>query len=108
MNRLEKLKLELAQKRRSILTEVRKILPIDDIVVDEFHNGFDAASAEYEKIIAELEGALKYIAITKYGLQGYFEENDEKGAYQYISNLAFEYESKARNALQKLKEFKND
>ena len=60
MNRLEKLKYKLAQERRCILTEVREILPIDDIVVDEFNNGWNACSAEYEKIIAELEGALEF------------------------------------------------
>lgn len=97
MNRLEKLKLELAQERRHILTGVREILPIDDIVVDEFYNGFDAASAEYEKIIAELEWAL---------------EHYEDIAYikcDGVDSLGNEIENEyyvAEEALQKLKEFR--
>ena len=106
MNRLEKLKNEKGEEEVEANCEWSYNTDEYLFCLDMWHLGFDASSAEYEKIIAELEGALKYIAITKYGLQGYFEENDEKGAYQYISNLAFEYESKARNALQKLKEFK--
>lgn len=96
MNRLEKLKKELAQERRCILTEIREILPIDDIVVDEFYNGFDAASAEYEKIIAELEGAL--IELEKY-INGF-------SAHDAHHELCCQVPTLAREALQKLEEFK--
>lgn len=54
MNRLEKLKNSLAEKHYKESGHV----PTEWAVMN-FNSGFDAASAEYEKIIAELEGALK-------------------------------------------------
>lgn len=57
MNRLEKLKLKLAEKHYKESGHV----PTDWALIN-FYSGFDAASAEYEKIIAELEEALIFYA----------------------------------------------
>lgn len=97
MNRLEKLKYKLAQERRCILTEVREILPIDDIVVDEFNNGWNACSAEYEKIIAELEGALD--SIIEIDLITHKMHPEYEGQFS-------EYADRAKEALQKLSKFR--
>ena len=59
MNRLEKLKYDLSQRHFNTFGQ------------GAFVDGFDAASAEYEKIIAEIEGALAFckselVAINNY------------------------------------------
>jgi len=83
MNRLEKLKNEMAD-------HLHKTMPLHGSIgytaSKAFRDGFDAASAEYENIIAELEGALKDIYAD--------------GSYKDIASVF------AGNALQKLKEFR--
>lgn len=74
MNRLEKLKLEMADQIPKVCCDIA------------FKFGWDGASAEYEKIIAELEGALEY-----YSIECTWNENRDVAA----------------EALQKLKEFKS-
>lgn len=56
----------------------------------------------------KLAEALEKISKTKYGLQGYVEENDDEGAFDYMSNLCFEYEKLARQALAEFKKFKGE
>lgn len=96
MNRLDKLKEELATKIADDYIEQlgRKnyydFSTLYDYTYFCAEDGFDAASAEYEKIIAELEKKLKEIRWSW--------END---AGRNCDNLAHE-------ALQKLKEFRND
>lgn len=59
MNRLEKLKEKIAN---DFMNSIFRLEPWKDPPdYDEcFNYGFEAASAEYEKIIAELEGALEW------------------------------------------------
>lgn len=84
MNRLEKLKNRLAEKHYKESGHV----PTEWAVMN-FNSGFDAASAEYEKIIAEIEGALEWYA-----------KRDEVLGFKITSSFAIQ-------ALQKLKDFKN-
>jgi len=58
--------------------------------------------AEQSKLIDEARTVAAEISKVKYGLQGYLEEDDDKGAYQYMANLAFGYEALARAFLAKL------
>ena len=55
MNRLEKLKIKKANEFRSICCQGDQLL---DPEYYSFQTGWDAASAEYENIIAELEKVL--------------------------------------------------
>lgn len=92
MNRLEKLKLKLAEKHYKESGHV----PTDWALIN-FYSGFDAASAEYEKIIAELEGALD--SIVEIDLITHKMHPEYEGQFS-------EYADKAREVLQKLKEFR--
>lgn len=93
MNRLENLKNSLAEKHYKETGHV----PTEWAVMN-FFSGFEAASAEYEKIIAELEGALEI-----YGDLSSIEFRKKEDGFMYAkSNIG----TSARRALQKLKEFR--
>ncbi len=85
MNRLEKLKLD--KWIEYAITIDKKYNPIQQAnmptVLSEnaFHIGFEAASAEYEKIIAELEGALEYINDWNNWHDDFIKSEQEKGNY---------------------------
>lgn len=69
MNRIEKLKNEMAHSRAIQID--KKYKPEEFTIYANarrsFIKGFDAASAEYEKIIAELEGAIEhYLEVQKF------------------------------------------
>ena len=90
MNRLEKLKNEMAD-------HLHKTMPLHGSIgytaSKAFRDGFETASAEYEKIIAEIEGALDKIGHdTKINCDADDAENE-----------CFDV---AQVALQKLKEFR--
>jgi hypothetical protein len=60
---------------------------------------------EIEKLKKQKEimlGALKEICKSKYGVQGYAEEDDLVGERDYLSRLSSEYEDTAREALKKV------
>lgn len=62
-------------------------------------------AASLVPLVVELADCLSKISKQKYGLQGYIEENDNEGAYSYMSQLAFGYEADARKALQSIEKF---
>ena len=100
-------KLEL---KRDELAHDRCVMPWTTLESDEerkeyFNQGFNAACNLLLPEIKKLEEALKKITKTKYGLQGYTEENDVQGERDYLANLAFGYEQIARDTLQSLREF---
>jgi len=93
MNRLEKLKNEMTLKVVPSISgwasydyEQRRL---------KFIEGFDVASAEYEKIIAELEGALERIG----------HDTSVNCDAENAKNECFDV---AQVALQKLKEFRGE
>lgn len=96
MNRLEKLKSEKGEEE--VEANCEWSYNSDEYIfgLDMWHLGFDAASAEYEKIIAELEGALEEIAIEQ---EFYIKTKD------YFSEVV-RLNLTAKEALQKLKEFR--
>jgi len=115
MNRLEKLKNRLADEYilkqdfdEDCLTErTNPGTPVGEctyhtlcgcFIHETYKEGFDAASAEYEKIIAELEGALD--SIIEIDLITHKMHPEYEGQFS-------EYADRAKEALQKLKEFKN-
>lgn len=106
MNRLEKLKKELAKNHgvgianpvlRSMISSMSRGA-YSTVLADSFESGFDAASAEYEKIIAELEGAL-----TNWMK---FEEKSIAEDGHYVGKEFNALIKNAQDALQKLKDFK--
>jgi len=64
-----------------------------------------SGAASLVPLVVELADCLSKISKQKYGLQGYIEENDNEGAYSYMSQLAFGYEADARKALQSIEKF---
>ena len=102
MNRLEKLKNRLAEKHYKESGHV----PTEWAVMN-FNSGFDAASAEYEKIIAELEGALldcelELLTIDDHVNYGKMERYYSPERSQQLGKLIL----KAQSALKKLKDFR--
>lgn len=97
MNRLEKLQSELAEAwiENTGLTEPKNE---NSIRIISFKAGFNSASAEYEKIIAELEGALD--SIVEIDLATHKRHPEYEGQFS-------RYADKAREALQKLKDFRS-
>lgn len=75
--------------------------------VIELRDGYDIDRQQDEKLcdmLVEAVEALDRIAITKYGLQGYLEEDDQEGAFDYIAKLNGDYEHSAKITLSKLAE----
>jgi hypothetical protein len=66
---------------------------------------YKEGAASLVPLVVELADCLSKISKQKYGLQGYIEENDNEGAYSYMSQLAFGYEADARKALQSIEKF---
>jgi hypothetical protein len=84
MNRLEKLKNKAIEEQFSTYNSIVE----NSIGREACENGWNAASAEYEKIIAELEGALEWI--------------DNWNNWQLQPSI----NNKCKEALQKLREFR--
>lgn len=103
MNRLDKLKEELATKiADDYIKQLGRKNYYDFNTLYDYtyfcaEDGFDAASAEYEKIIAELEGALE--SIIEIDLITHKMHPEYEGQFS-------EYADIAKEALQKLKEFR--
>lgn len=91
MNRLEKLKLQSADE--FISSNWGKRFE-GDVVKFTYYAGFDLASAEYEKIITELE---KVLIVSKGAMAYAYEDHSDK----FYLNVKEDIEK----ALQKLKEF---
>ena len=94
---------KIEEKRDELATKL--FLKNHSTMEEDFVEGFDLACAILLPEIERLEEALKKITKTKYGLQGYIEENDVQGERDYLANLAFGYEQIARYTLQSLREF---
>ena len=77
----------------------------NSVIALNYKKGFSDCANLLLPEIEKLEEALKKITKTKYGLQGYIEENDVQGERDYLANLAFGYEQIARYTLQSLREF---
>jgi hypothetical protein len=95
MNRLEMLKLKLAEKHYKDTGHV----PTDWALIN-FYAGFEAASAEYEKIIAELNKINLKILVRA--------ENISQQTCHALKNNMVAIGNMADEALQKLRDFKND
>jgi len=106
MNRLEKLKITLAREVSNQLAcpALRSMYPstsrgeMCDLFEDLYKTGWEKSSAEYEKIIAELEGAL-----TNWMK---FEEKSIAEDGHYVGKEFNALIKNAQDALQKLKDFK--
>jgi hypothetical protein len=101
MNRLEKLKENTKHEFLIYLDKtynnIQQANMPTSIAIEAFDSGFDTSSAEYENIIAELEGALDNIA------------NRGVGYNLSLSSLNFRLDSNCKDsleALQKLRDFR--